>query len=123
VCLTLHKELTEVARGLRQVVAFTRGPSTSNEDTTEGGIPPLLHALPPYSAAEAAPKHAIAGGEAEADREGPGPSFETSPSLPSDSTKATTMQEQHGGFCDGLSQCKGALAALLDLRQVRDGMN
>jgi hypothetical protein len=83
VCLTLHKELTAVARGLRQLVAFTRDPASRD-------------AIPLGAAAGLADAAATAAAAA----------------------AATTAAVRRAALCDGLSACKGALAALLDARQV-----
>lgn len=113
-----------MARGLRQVVAFTRGSSTT---TTTGGdatygllTSPPHEKSPPFRAEfEATSKCGAAASEEEIEpRGGTEPALKAPARLPEEATIAAIMQAQHGLLCDGLSQCKGALAALLDLRQV-----
>ena len=125
--MTLHKELTEVARGLRQAVAFTRGPSsstttttTTDGDATDGRLSSSPYKkMPPLSALEVAPREVAAASEEETEtRGGTALALKASARLPQDTTTTATMHVQHALLCDGLSQCKGALAALLDLRQV-----
>lgn len=127
--MTLHKELTEVARGLRQLVAFTRNPGT------HAAPPPPRPSLGAAAAAEPVVEHNQGRPDGGRGRNAP------SHTAPTEAAAALLAREaaaaaaslalaatakadagltaaRHAALCDGLSTCKGALAALLDARQV-----